>query len=101
NGAFARPRIAAHGHHQRGLAGAIGADQCDDLSVVDIEIDTFERHDATIKGLHAAHGEEGSTHSPTSASTLATSLSATPRYAAIISGSSRPCAGGPSAIFTP
>ena len=58
------------GHHQRGFAGAVGADQRDDLAVVDVEVDALERHHAAVEGLHAAHGEERGGHSPTSASTL-------------------------------
>ena len=35
--AFARARIAEDRHHQRRLAGAVGADQRDDLAVADVE----------------------------------------------------------------
>ena len=41
--AVARPRIAAHGHHQGGFAGAVGADQRDDLAGIDVEVDALER----------------------------------------------------------
>ena len=57
--AFAGARIAADRHHQRRLAGAVGADQRDDLAFVDVEIDALERHDVAVEGLDAAHGEQG------------------------------------------
>ena len=57
--ALARARIAEDGHHQRRLAGAIGADQGDDLAGMDVEIDAFERDDVAVIGLHAAHREQG------------------------------------------
>src|SRR5262249_9469824 len=77
--ALARAWIAANRHHQGGFASPVGADQRDDFSLVDIEVHAFERHDPAVEGFNAAHREEGCGHRPTSASTLATSLSATPR----------------------
>ena len=79
--ALARARIAEDRHHQRRLAGAVGADQGDDLALVDVEVDALERHDVAVEGLDAAHGrrERRGGHSPTSASTVSTSSSSTPR----------------------
>ncbi len=76
---FARPRVAAHRHHQGGLAGAVGADQRDDLAGIDVEVDALERPHVAVKGGDAANGKEGSAHRPTLASTFATSSSGTPR----------------------
>ena len=56
--AFARARIAEDRHHQRGLAGAVGADQRDDLAFVDVEVDALQRHDVAVEGLDAADGEQ-------------------------------------------
>ena len=41
--AFARARIAADGHHQGRLAGAVRPDQRDDLAFADLEVDALER----------------------------------------------------------
>jgi len=49
----------ALGHHQRRLAGAVGADQRDDLAFVDDEIDALERGDGAVPGADAGKGEEG------------------------------------------
>jgi hypothetical protein len=54
----ARARIAANRHHQRRFAGAIGADQRDDLAVIDVDVDTLERLDVAVIGRHAAHRKE-------------------------------------------
>ncbi len=56
--ALARPRAAEDRHHQRRLAGAVGADQRDDLALVHVEIDAFERDDVAVIGLDAADAEE-------------------------------------------
>ena len=54
----AGPRLAADRHHQRRLAGAVGADQGDDLALVDLEVDAAERDDLAVVGADAADGEE-------------------------------------------
>src|SRR5260221_836622 len=77
--ALSGARIAADRHHQGGLAGAVGPDQGHDLAGVDIEVDAFERHHAAVEGGDAAHREQRLAHSPTSASTRATSSPSTPR----------------------
>ena len=56
--AVARARVAADRHHQRRLAGAVGADQRDDLAVVHVEVDAAQRRDVAVVGLDAAHGQE-------------------------------------------
>jgi thiazolylpeptide-type bacteriocin precursor len=76
-------------HHQSRFAGAVGSNQRDDLALIDFEIDTFERRDVAVVGLHAAHREHrmffrvlrvrDGAHSRTSASTCSTSSSATPK----------------------
>ena len=53
--AVARARIAADRHHQGGFAGAIGADQRDDLAGIDLDVYAFERLDVTVIGGHSAH----------------------------------------------
>src|SRR5262245_51720361 len=79
NRTFACARIATDRHHQGRFSGAVGADQSDDFSFVDIEVHTFKGHDPAIESFDASHSEERGGHRPTSASTLGTSLSATPR----------------------
>src|ERR1700730_16415123 len=85
DGAFAGARIAADRHHQGRFAGAVGADQSDDLTLIDVEVDALERHDAAVECFDAAYGQQRGrrTHNPACnpicASTLATSWSATPR----------------------
>ena len=37
--ARARPGVAADRHHQRRFAGAVGADQRDDLARIDLQVD--------------------------------------------------------------
>src|SRR4029078_2354197 len=81
--ALAGAWVAADRHHQRRFAGAICSDERDDLAFIDLKIDALDRHDATVKGFYPANGQKRGRHSPTSASTLATSLSTTPRSAAI------------------
>ena len=51
--AFARARIAEDRHHQRRLAGAVRADQRDDLAVADFDVDALQRGDVAVIGLHA------------------------------------------------
>jgi hypothetical protein len=46
-------RRAAHGHQQRGLAGAVGADQRHDLAGLDLEVDAAQRLDAPVAGEQA------------------------------------------------
>ena len=54
DGSLAGARIAEDGHHQRRFAGAVGADQRDDLTLVHVEIDALQRDDLAVVGLHAA-----------------------------------------------
>ena len=56
--AFAGPRIAEDRHHQGRLAGAVGADEGDDLALVHVDVDALEGDDVAVKGLHPAHAEE-------------------------------------------
>ena len=62
NGAGARARRAADGHHQGGLAGAVGADQRDDLAFLDVDVDALEGLDLAVEGLHAADSEKRVAH---------------------------------------
>ena len=68
--AVARARIAADGHHQRRLAGAVGADQRHDLALADLNVDAFECGDGAVVGVHATDGEEGG-HGPLAPALLA------------------------------
>src|SRR4029079_1694772 len=87
--AFAGARRSENGHHQRRLPGAVGADQCNDLALIDFEIDSSERRDVAVIGFHPSHREHrmsmrvlhrrGHAYSRASASTCSTSSSATPR----------------------
>ena len=47
-------RIAEDRHHRGRLAGAVGADQRDDLARVDVDVDALERLDLAVEGLDAA-----------------------------------------------
>jgi hypothetical protein len=59
--AAAGARAAAHRHQQRGLAGAVGADQRDDLALVDVQADLVDGADGAVVGAqlpelqHARH----------------------------------------------
>src|SRR5712691_10531899 len=63
--AFARPRIAADGHHQGRFSGAVGADQRHDLAFADLDVDAVERGDLAVIGLHPAHAQERRAHRST------------------------------------
>jgi len=58
--AGAGARLAEDRHHQRRLAGAIGADQGDDLARIDLEVDALERLDLAVGSAEAADREQGS-----------------------------------------
>src|SRR5262249_45219599 len=60
--ALAGARIAEDRHHQGGLAGAIGADQRDDLARMHVEIDATQRHHPAVAGGDAADAEQGLGH---------------------------------------
>jgi hypothetical protein len=45
------PRLTENGHHQRRLAGAVGADQGDDLAAIDLDVDVAQRLDLAIEGI--------------------------------------------------
>ncbi|MNS56966.1 hypothetical protein D3C72_898420 [compost metagenome] len=81
----ARLRAAADGHHQRRLAGAVGADQADDLALVDLDIDTGQSPDIAIIGFDTLDfekrftGHQAAPPSSSSAITSSTSSSSTPR----------------------
>ena len=50
---------AAEAVEQRGLAGAVGADQPADVAALDVEAHAVERHDAAEAHGHATHAEQG------------------------------------------
>ena len=56
-GAGAGP--AENRHHQRRFAGAVGADQGDDLAGIDVEIDALQRLDLAVGRAQAADREQG------------------------------------------
>ena len=53
NASTGRPGIAADGHQQGGLAGPVGADEGDDLALPDLDVDTLQGLDLTIKRMNA------------------------------------------------
>ena len=58
DGAVRRRRQAADGAEQRGLAGAVGAEQGDDLALVDVEVDVEQHlHRPVVHVDVAAHEE--------------------------------------------
>ena len=57
--ARARARLAENRHHQRRFAGAVGADQRDDLARVDVEIDALQRLDLAIGRTQGTDREQG------------------------------------------
>src|SRR5262249_34122967 len=99
--AIDRPWPAEDGHHQRGLAGAIGTDQRNDLALCDIEAHTVQDGNVAVPGGDVADLEQGRAHKPTSCSILTTSFSGTPRYAPMTRGSLRTSSAVPSAMFLP
>src|SRR3954465_927741 len=100
--AGAGARLAEDRHHQRRLAGTVGADQRHDLAGSDFEVDALQRLDLAVGGAKAADREQGSgrRHDPPSI-TAAASSSSVPREAAVPLGSARTSRGEPSEIFTP
>src|SRR5690606_15768302 len=83
--AFARARVAAHRHQQRGLAGPVGADQRHDLALVD-----FYRH--AIQGLDGA---------VIRMDVVQLQHHSSPRYALMTRSSLRTCSGVPVVIGLP
>ncbi|MNC92661.1 hypothetical protein D3C83_91260 [compost metagenome] len=53
--AFSCARTAEDRHHQRGLAGAVAADQSDDLALFDVEIDAMQDRQHAIASRYLAH----------------------------------------------
>jgi hypothetical protein len=62
NAALTRARTGEDRHHQGRLAGAVGADQGDDLAFEHVEINALEGADAAVIGLDAAHREQRLSH---------------------------------------
>ena len=52
---------AGHGAQQGGLAGAVGAEQRDDLAGADRELDVAQHDDLAVAGRQAAHLQQGFT----------------------------------------
>jgi hypothetical protein len=59
DGAVARLRPPADGHHQCGLAGAVRADQGDDLAFVHLDIDAAQGLDPAVERRHSVDLEQG------------------------------------------
>ena len=77
--AGAGARLAEDRHHQRRLAGAVGADQGDDLAGIDLDVDALQRLDLAVSGAQAADREQGigrRSHDPVSITAIASSSSA-------------------------
>src|ERR1700730_6716602 len=60
--ALAGARIAENRHHQRRLAGAVGADERHDLALADVDVDAPEGGDMAVISLYSAHAEERRVH---------------------------------------
>ncbi|MGY4377548.1 hypothetical protein ACVWZ3_005187 [Bradyrhizobium sp. i1.3.6] len=75
--AGAGARLAEDRHHQRRLAGAVGADQRDDLAGADLDIDALQRLDLAVGGAQAPDRQQGSgrRHDPLSITATASSSS--------------------------
>jgi hypothetical protein len=73
-------RLAEDRHHQGRFAGAIGADQGDDLAVIDGKIDALQRLDLAVSGAQGPDREQGCGgwrgHVPLSITAMASSSSA-------------------------
>src|SRR5262249_43918780 len=95
---------------RRGLAGAVGADQRDDLALVDLDRDALERLDRAVVRVDLLDDEDGALavglrgHGVCRLRDLRFVLLAhawLPRYASMTRGCSRTSCGVPSAIFSP
>src|SRR5581483_1117637 len=60
--ALLRAVDAADDVEQRGLAGAVGADQAADLAAPHLQVDAFEHLHAAEADVKIAHGEDGGAH---------------------------------------
>ena len=63
-------------HHQRRLAGAVGADQGNDLARLDLDVDALQRLDLAVGGVEGSNREQGRGHVPLSITAIASSSSA-------------------------
>ena len=77
--AGAGARAAEDGHHQGGLAGAVGPDQRHDLARADLDADAMQHRELAVAGGDILDLEARRGHTPTSRSTSAISSSGTPR----------------------
>ena len=62
DGAGVEVEVAGQGGEQRGLAGAVGADERDQLSPADVEVDVVEDGAAAEADGHALGAEPGGAH---------------------------------------
>src|SRR3954453_18667286 len=90
---------ARDGPQRRRLAGAVGADQRDDLALVDLERDALQRLDRAVERVDVLDDEDRVVAvrrggAPGGHAWL-------PRYASMTRGFARTSAGPPSAIFSP
>src|SRR3972149_10349621 len=81
--ALVHARASEDRHHQRRLAGAVAADQGDDLALMNIEIDPMQDRKDALAGGNRRPFRERRGHRPTSRSTTGSSSSGTPREAAV------------------
>src|SRR4051794_24811160 len=95
----ARRHDAGDRPQRRRLAGAVRADQRDDLTLVDLERDALERLDRAVEGVDVLHEEDGLV--AVRRGPVAGAHAWLPRYASITRGFLRTSAGAPSAIFSP
>src|SRR4051794_14174523 len=83
---------------RRRLARAVGADERDDLALVDLERDALERLDRAVEGMDVLDDEDRLVPVPGAGGGAHAWL---PRYASMTRGLVRTSAGVPSAIFSP
>src|SRR5262249_15595199 len=101
-----RMEETGHGLQDRRLAGALGADQGDDLALRDFERDVPDGLHVVVENVDRFDGEErlpwlGHDPHPDPLPEGEGEASSSPMYAATTAGSRTTSAGGPSAIFSP
>src|SRR5262245_40115808 len=84
------PRLAEDGHHQRRLAGPVGADQGYDLAAIDLDIDVAQRLDLAIAGVDSIDGQEGRHDRPSCDSGPAAGITGSAAAATTAAGATAP-----------
>ncbi len=82
----------------RGLAGAVGSEQGDDLARIDVQVEVPQDRGSVVSRREAVELEDGnSSHQPADSSSDAVA----PRYASTTLGSARTSVGVPRAMTLP